>query len=218
MSRTLLEMRGDVRLLVDDQDGTGTDGRWTNAQVDTSVFRAQTAVAQILAQAGMSDVITNTTVSLDGAGVATVPENDGIHGIYFVLGNGTLSRIMPGNGANRTLTGTPSTGSILVEYYAKTVAAEGDGYTVEYAGVDINDAVVDQLTAYLAADDLKSVEGEPNAQVARKIPALEAQVRAKYSPGISVSPATNRAVGPYFSSFYFSRWFRSSQTTVTIYR
>lgn len=215
MSQTRAEARQNVRFLLDDLEST--DGRWSDAQINTALHRAAVAVAQILAQCGWDDVMSSTSVALTN-GTATIPANDGVRNVFIEFSDGSLTRILPGNGANRSLFGYPASQSIRVEYFAKTEAPAGDGYTITYAGVDINDTLVDQFTEYLAASDLKTVEAEQNPLIPQKLAQLELQVRAKYTPAISVAPAVRWNSVARLSVWGGSRWFRSSPTSVTIYR
>lgn len=215
MSQTLAQARANTRLLLDDLETT--DGRWTDAQVDTAIFRAAVAIGQILAQSGWQEAVSTTTVTATN-GLATVPVNDGIKSVFVSYSDGSLFRLLPGNGANRSLTGTPASASLFVEYYAKTEAPEGDGYTVTYAGSDVNDPLVDQFCEYLAASDLKTVEAEQNPLVIQKLQVLEAQIRAKGNPAIQVAPATSWNSIGRFGPFNGSRWFKSGATTITVYR
>jgi hypothetical protein len=215
MSQTLAQARANVRFLLDDQESV--DGRWTDAQVNTAIFRAAVASAQILQAAGWEEIVSTANVTLT-AGVATVPANDGIKAFYMLYSDGSLFRILPGNGANRSLLGIPASSNMLLEYYAKTAPPAGDGYTVEYGGVDINSPLVDQFTEYLAASDLKTVEAEANGLILQKLGVLEAQIRARSNPAISIAPATSwNSVGK-LGTFAGSRWYRSSPTTITVYR
>jgi hypothetical protein len=215
MTQTLIQARTNTRQLLDDMEST--DGRWTDAQINTALHRAATAVAQILAQAGWQDIISSTTVALSN-GTATVPANDGIHAVFAAFGDGSTSRILPGNGANRSLQGSPTSGSVLVEYYARTEAPAGDGYTVTYAGVDVGDTLVDQFCEYLAASHLKTVEAEPNSLILQGLSTLEAQIRAKYNPGVQVAPAVRWSSIGRNGAFAGTRWYRSGATTLGVYR
>jgi len=207
--------RANVRQLLDDLESV--DGRWSDASINTALHRAAVAAAQLLVQSGWSDCLSRAAVALSN-GIATVPANDGIANLFVQFSDGSLTRILPGNGANRSLTGTPSTDTILVEYWAKTVAPAGDGYTITYAGVDVGDVLVDSFVEYLAASDLKTVEGEQNPLIIQRLGQLEAQIRAKYNPSVQVAPAvrwtTVGRTGPYRGS----RWFRRSATQIEVYR
>lgn len=215
MSTTLGEMRTNIRRLLDDLETV--DGRWSDGQINTAIVRAASQAGQILAQCGWDDILSATSVALNN-GVATIPANDGIKNLFIEFSDGSLTRILPGNGANRSLFAYPSTSTVRVEYYAKTEAPEGDGYTVTYADVDVNDSMVDEFTEYLAASRLKTVEGEQNPLITQAMGQLEAQIRAKYTPAIQVAPAVRWNSVSRLSVWGDSRWFRSGPTSVTIYR
>lgn len=215
MSETLSQMRSNIRLLLDDQETV--DGRWSDAQIDVAIFRAATSVGQVLAQSSWDEVVSATSITVTN-GVGTVPANDGIKAIFVAYSDGSLFRLLPGNGANRSLLGIPSSATMRVEYYAKTEAPATDGDTVTYAGVDVNDALVDQFCEYMAASDLKTVEAEANPLVLQKLQILETQIRAKGNPAVYVAPATSWNSIGRFGPFNGSRWYKSSATTITVYR
>lgn len=215
MTQTLLQARTHVRQLLDDLETV--DGRWSDAQINTALHRAATSAAQLLGQIGWSDALSRVSTTLNN-GVATVPANDGIVAVYVQFSDGSLARILPGNGANRSLTGTPSSDAILVEYYAKTAPPEGDGYNILYAGVDVQDVLVDEFVEYLAASALKTVEGEQNPLILQRLGQLESQLRAKYNPSIQVAPAVRWTSVGRTGPWRGSRWFRSSATTIEVYR
>lgn len=215
MTQSLLQARTHVRQLLDDLETV--DGRWSDAQINTALHRAAVAAAQLLVQAGWSDCLSRVSVGLLN-GIATVPANDGIANIFVQFSDGSLSRILPGNGSNRSLTGTPSTDTILVEYWAKTEAPAGDGYAILYAGVDVGDVLVDSFVEYLAASDLKSVEGEQNPLLIQRLGQLESQIRAKYNPSVQVAPAVRWTTIGRTGPWRGSRWFRRSATTIEVYR
>ena len=218
MSKSKVQFVASVRQLLDAKDDLSTTPRWTQAEIEASIEYALNATVNILHSAGYSDIKTRSVFVLDATGSATIGQNDGVSAVYSDQGNGSyLERIKPGNGANRSFAGYPMSGSVMIEYIQKSTLPALDADIVTYAGIDLNDAVVDKFAAYLAAMDLKTVEAEGNAQIEKLLPVLEAQIRQKYSVSVQVAPAVNYYARGTVSFSSASRWFRSSPTTISIY-
>lgn len=209
MTRTITQMEADVRALVDDTNSS-TDARFSSAQVVLAIERAATSIGQYLASNGFNDIIQTTEVQLTNS-VATIPANDGVRAVY--VKNGTsLHRVKQGNGSNRSLNGVPQNATIVVEYIAKHAAAAPN---VTYASVDLQDLQVDKLCAYMAASDLKTIEGETNQQLERVLETTRQLVLTKYQPAVQAVPLRQTALRK--GIYDMTRWYKSAPTTITLY-
>jgi len=209
MSRTLSELRGDVRQLLDDLESE----RFTSDTIiNLAINRAATAVGRTLVDAGWPGIIQTTFISVTN-GVATIPANTKIKQVYLSSDSvGTsLYPLRPGDNTVRVGKNTNSF-HIAVDYAAKHVSPSTDGTTVTYCGIDVNDFIVDQLCAYIAADDLKTQEGSGLNTFKEKAKSLEADIMRARS-GNMVVPAYPR----YNSGYDLYRWFQTGPTTITIY-
>lgn len=212
MSRTLSEMRTDVRILLDDLNSDPDQARWTDAVVDVSIQRALTSVAIELFNNGWEDIISSTSVTPAATGIATVPSNDGILDVSQNLNN-TLVRVRRATAGSSS---TPfSSGTFTINYLAKTEIPNTDSGICTYGDIDIDDPLVDQYTAYLAASDLKTTEGEPNPLINAKLPELSSRIKAKYTPLSSAYPIT--APRRYLTITDLVRYQRKSSQTVYFY-
>lgn len=209
MSKTLLQMRQDIRNLLDDQGSS----RFTDDMVASALEFAIAAVANLLVSSGYANMSTTVTVTM-ASGVITVPANDGVRNVYLLQG-GNLSPIRRGNGTSRSIIGAPSAGSVVVEYIAKSPIPTLDATIITYAGVNIDDPIADKYCAYFAAQDLKTIEAEPNGQIEKMLPVLEDQLRRKYSPVITVASASVRS--GMANVLGDAKWYTSGPTTVTVY-
>jgi hypothetical protein len=207
MSRTLTQLSTDVRRLLDDNNDAA-DARYSSDDVTQAIYRAAQSVGQFLAANGW-DVLSSTEVSL-ASGLATVPANDKIVNVYVKEGNSTY-RIRQGSGGDRIQVGDPTTATLVIEYIAKNEDFEAAD-TVTYAGLDLDDYQLDQYCAYLAADDLKTVEGEANPLITAKIPVLEAKIAGNVAPSFQSFKKTGYCTYPH------TRWHKTSPTQIRLYR
>jgi hypothetical protein len=211
MSRTLSQLKADVRELLDDTN-SGTGARWSNSAIELSIYRAADHIGQMLAKSGPDYFRTTVQVSLT-ASQATVPANNGIINVFLTYGQDTY-RIKRGNGVSRNIGGFPDSGTLTVDYIPKFVPPAGDGYALEYAGVELDDYIVDQFCAYMAASDCKTKEGENNPLIEKKLAQLEMSLLQRYSPTVISSSPIYTGNGWYKDT----RWFESGPTTIKLYR
>ena len=209
MSRLLSELIQDTRFLLDDFVDSA-DQRWTDAQVSLSIHRAATQVSQFLFSNGFDDVISTTSAAITSSGIIEIPANDGILSVSLVTGNTTVP-LKRGSVRDATVNTSVGGDSLVINYLAKNPDFSGSD-TVTYGGIDLDDYLIDQLTTYIAADDLKTVEGEPNPLVQQKIPILQAQIVSKIPP--TVTAASNSRLKGVFNNY---KWVRQSPTSVKIY-
>jgi len=210
MSKTVTQLIADTRVLLDDADAV----RWTDAQVRSSLQYAATAVANQINNLGYGELVTSANFSLVNS-EATIPANDGVKNVYVVSGT-NLYKLKPGAGYDRTLLGVPSTGTIRVDYIPITELPALDSDIVTYAGVDLNNPVVDKYVTYLAAKDLKTTEAEFNQSVEAMLPVLEKQIATKYVPKAVMKPWSTP---PGYNAFYDSKWYVSNHgLSISIYR
>jgi len=209
MSRTRDEMRADVRELLDSKTG---DPRWTDAAIDLAVNRAADTIGQMLAKNGPAYMRGTTTATITNS-TATVPANNGIINVFITSGNTTF-RLKRGTPGGRQLNGFPSTGTLTIDYVPKYVPPTTGSDPITYCGLNLNDFVVDQFCAYVAAKDCKTKEAEPNPLIMDGLKQLEATITSRYFNNIVAARAdfVNR------SWYQDSRWYEASPTTIKIFR
>jgi hypothetical protein len=207
---SLAEIRADVRQLLDDADSERFSD---DTVINRAINRAASLLSRNLVDIGWKELVSNTMVSLVN-GSATVPASEKIINVYYSSDSvGTaLHELLSGSGVGKSVSPALN-GYLKVEYVPKYVNVSNDGYTIEYCGLDLDDLVVDQLCAYMAADDLKTTEGDVNQLIKQKIKELQVELRKTRGNMVEALPRS-RISYRYFNDY---RWDKVGLTTIQVY-
>lgn len=217
MSMTVGQAIGRVRNYLDDQNN-GADARWSDAEIRTALEIALDVLVKEAVQGGVHQPIRLTSTVQLSAGTITVPANLKIISVFLAYGN-TRIPILPAGARNRNWVDFATEGPIEIDYVAKNnVNFSGDGYTITYGTVNVDDPSWDAYLIALASIDLAVKEGEVSPVLVDRTEKYRRAVLGTPLTGqISVIPA-GRSPLLTPGSFYTLYYFMKNPTTLQVYR
>lgn len=217
MSMTVAQAIGRVRNYLDDQNN-GTDARWSDAEIRTALEIALDVLVKEAVQGGVHQPIRLQTTSTLSNGEIAVPDNVKVISVFLAYGN-TRVPILPGPPRNRAWVDSATTGTIEIDYVAKNnVDFSGDGYTITYGTVDVDDPSWDAYLIALASMECAVKEGEVSpVLVDRAEKYRRAVVGTPLTGQISVIPG-GRSVLQSPMGFYQLFYFKRGANTLAVYR
>jgi hypothetical protein len=123
----------------------------------------------------------STTLTLTN-GTATLPDNERIVSVQLQTGQ-TYDNVTLGTHHTPKVL-TQVSGNLRVTYIAKTAALTTDSDTCTFAGIDVEDLVIDQFLAATAAMLLKPSENEVNNPLLQQLGVLEKSIVGVPAPEV----------------------------------
>jgi hypothetical protein len=198
MSLTRLQARTRVREILDDIN-EDTHSRWSNSQINDAIDVARSLTAKMLIRNKYHGLWASTTLTLTN-GTATLPDNERIISVQIQTGQ-TYDNVTLGSHHTPKVL-TQVSGTLKVTYIAKTAALTADGDTCTFAGIDVEDLVIDQFLAATASMLLKPTENEVNNPLLQQLGILEKSIVGAAAPEVravsSQRPATKNCIRYYY--------------------
>lgn len=216
MSMLISEAISRVRNYIDDAN-TGSDGRWSDAEVITSLQLSLDLLVAEAVSSGVHQAFRKTTTANLSSGQITVPEHFKIISLFYSTGN-TRTAIYPAGARNRTFIDKATSGTVELDYVAKNDVDWTDPSAgITYGGVDIKNNLWDAYLCTLAALDLTVKEGEAAGILQNRCDRYRLSVMQTPTTGqVMVFPQGKNILSP--SSYYQLYYYQKDNTTLEVYR